>query len=127
MEPDDPIADPMADSMLDPADESMNELERELRQAFERRPAPPSLKRKIMERRRRQNTERLHHRMVFWQRLAASVVLAGVVGGAFAWHNAEERRRGEAAREQVLTALRIANHALYQMNAQLSAQDRDAQ
>jgi predicted type IV restriction endonuclease len=55
------------------------------------------------------------------------VVLAGVVGGAFAWHNVEERRKGEAAREQVLTALRIANHALYRMNAQLSAQDRDAQ
>jgi hypothetical protein len=123
VEPDDPTADPMADSMPDPLDD----LERELRQAFERRPAPPSLKRKIMERRRRQNTERLRHRMVLWQRLAASVVLAGVVGGAFAWHNAEERRKGEAAREQVLTALRIANHALYRMNAQLSAQDRDAQ
>jgi hypothetical protein len=113
----------MPDSMPDPLDD----LERELRQAFERRPAPPSLKRKIMERRRRQNTERLRHRMVLWQRLAASVVLAGVVGGAFAWHNVEERRKGEAAREQVLTALRIANHALYRMNAQLSAQDRDAQ
>jgi hypothetical protein len=127
VEPDDPIADPIADPMADSMPDPLDDLERELRQAFERRPAPPSLKRKIMERRRRQNTERLHHRMVLWQRLAASVVLAGVVGGAFAWHNVEERRKGEAAREQVLTALRIANHALYRMNAQLSAQDRDAQ
>jgi hypothetical protein len=105
----------------------MDELERQLRQALERRPAPPSLKRKIMERRRQRSTERRHDRMVFWQRLAASVVLACAACGAFAWHNVEERRKGEAAREQVLTALRIANHALYQMNVQLAAQDRNAQ
>ena len=105
--------------------EPMDDLERELRQALERRPAPPSLKRKIMERRRMQNTARLHHRAVFWQRLAASVLLAGAVGGAFAWRNAEERRKGEAAREQVYTALRIANRALSQMNAQLQDRNRE--
>jgi hypothetical protein len=107
--------------------EPMDDFERELRQAFERRPAPPSLRRKVMERRRRQNTERLHHRVVFWQRLAASVLLAGAVGGAFAWRNGVERRKGEAAREQVFTALRIANHALNVMNEQLTARSRDAQ
>jgi len=74
------------------------EFDQELKQAFERRPAPPSLKRKLMERRTRQNTERLHHRRVMWERLAASVVLAGVLGGAYAWHDREERRRGEEAR-----------------------------
>ena len=104
-----------------------DEFERELRQAFERRPAPPSLKRKVMERRRRQNTERLHRCVVFWQRLAACVVLAGTVCGAFAWHSDEERRKGEAAREQVFTALRITSHALSEMNAQLAARGRDAQ
>lgn len=124
MEPEEPMDEPILDGAMN---EPMHELERELRQAFERRPAPPSLKRKIMERRRRENTERIHQRAVFWQRLAASVVLAGAVGGAFAWHNVQEQRRGEAAREQVLTALRIANHALYQMNAQLAAQDRNSQ
>ena len=31
--------------------EPMDELERELRQALERQPAPPSLKRKVIERR----------------------------------------------------------------------------
>jgi hypothetical protein len=105
----------------------MNELERELRQAFERRPAPPSLKGKIMERRRRQNTERLHHRVVFWQRLAAAMLLVAALGGGFAWRSAQQRRKGEEAREQVFTALRIANHALNQMNAQLTAQGRDTQ
>ncbi len=107
--------------MPDPTDD----LERELRQAFERRPAPPSLKRKIMERRRMQNTARLHHRVVFWQRLAASVLLACAIGGAFAWHNAEQQRKGEAAREQVYTALRIANRALNKMNAQLQDRKRE--
>jgi uncharacterized protein involved in tolerance to divalent cations len=104
-----------------------DDFERELHQAFERRPAPPSLKRKLMERRRRQNTERLRHRIVFWQRLAACVVLAGLMGGAFAWRSAVERQRGEAAREQVFTALRIANHALDEMNAQLTARGQDGQ
>jgi len=64
---------------------------------------------------------------VFWQRLAASVLLAGALGGAITWRNAEQRRKGEAAREQVFTALRIANHALNEMNAQLAARNRNTQ
>jgi hypothetical protein len=107
--------------------EPIDDFERELQQAFERRPAPPSLKRKIMERRRFQRADRLHHRAVFWQRLAASVLLAGALGGAITWRNAEQRRKGEAAREQVFTALRIANHALNEMNAQLAARNRNTQ
>jgi hypothetical protein len=39
----------------------------------------------------------------------------------------EERARGEAARQQVLTALRITSHALNQMNMQLAAHRRDGQ
>ena len=107
------------------APEPIDDFERELRQAFERRPAPPSLKRKIMERRQRRNSERLHRRVVFWQRLAASVLLVVAAGGALMWRNESQRRKGEAAREQVYTALRIANHALHVMNAQLTSQDRD--
>ncbi|HUA92061.1 MAG TPA: hypothetical protein VL991_05805 [Terracidiphilus sp.] len=109
------------------APEPVDDFERELRQAFERRPAPPSLKRKIMERRRRQNTERIHRRVVFWQRLAASVLLAVAVSGVFLWRDMDERRKGEAARDQVFTALRIAHHALSEMNAQLAASGRGAQ
>lgn len=105
--------------------EPIDDFERELLQACERRPAPPRLKRKILERRSRQNSECLRQRIIFWQRLAATVLLAGTVGGAFVWRNAEERRRGEEARDQVLTALRIANHALMEMNAQLGATHGD--
>ena len=104
--------------------EPINDFERELQQAMERRPAPPSLKRKILDRKRRQNAERLRGRIVFWQRLAASVVLAGVLGGVFAWRSAEERRKGEEAKQQVFTAIRIANHALSEMNAQLKEQSQ---
>ncbi len=101
----------------------MDEFERELHEALERRPAPPSLKRKLMERRHARNQQ---SHAVLWQRLAASLALAAVLGGAMAWdgHIREERRKGEAAREQVLTALRIANHALNHMNQQLAAHSR---
>ncbi len=99
----------------------MEEFEQELRQAFERRPAPPSLKRLLMER-RHEKEPRSH--AFQWQRIAAAVVLIAVLGGGAAWHQQEEQRKGEAARQQVLTALRITNHALNQMNTQLAAHGR---
>ena len=103
--------------------EPMDDFERELQQQMLRMPAPPYLKRKVMARKQARDTERTHRRVVFWQRLAASVALCGAVGGGVAWHNIEERRKGEEAREQVMVALRIASHALNQMNAQLAAHD----
>lgn len=105
----------------------MDEFERELRQAFERRPAPPGLKRRLMEQRNRGRTQRLHRRVVWGERLAASVVLAGVLGGALVWRHAKEVRKGQAAREQVLTALRITSHALHDMNARLAARNSASQ
>ncbi len=109
-----------------PRNEPGSDFERELRQALERRPAPPSLKGKVLNRRRRQNTERLRHRVIFLERLAASLVLAAALGGAFAWRSAVERRRGERARAEVFTALRIASHALDAMNAQLANREQDS-
>ncbi len=107
--------------------EPKDDFEQELQQAMLPRPAPPSLKRKILERRKRQNTQRVHVRLVMWQRVAASVVLAAMAGGAYVWHNAEERRKGEEAKQQVLTALRITSHALKQMNQQLAEHSRSAE
>lgn len=100
----------------------MDDFERELREAFERQPAPPALKRRVMEQRQ---WRRPQSRAFGWQRLAASLVLAAVLGGALAWHRAEERRKGEEASQQVLTALRITNHALNEMNARLVSHDRN--
>lgn len=105
----------------------MDDFEQELRQAMVRRPAPPSLKRKILDGRRRQNTERIHARVVMWQRLAASVVLAAMAGGAYAWHNAEQHRKGEEAKQQVMTAFRITGHALERMNQQLADRNRNGE
>jgi hypothetical protein len=102
----------------------MDEFEIKLRQAFERRPAPPSLKRRVMDRRDRRRTERLHSRVVLWQRLAASLVLAAALGGALTWRHVEEQHKGESARRQVLTALRITNHALNELNARLAVRNR---
>jgi hypothetical protein len=102
----------------------MDELEQELRQAFARQPAPPGLKRRIMQRRRALES-RSH--AVLWQRLAAVLVLTAVLGGGVAWHQREQQRKGEAARQQVLTALRITNHALDHMNQQLAAHGRASQ
>jgi len=109
---------------LEPQDD-MDDFERELQAALARRPAPLDLKRKIVGRRRQQAGR--SRRMIWMERLAASLILAAVAGGAAFWRHQEEQRRGEEARQQVFTALRIANHALEQMNAQLAEHNRDAQ
>lgn len=100
--------------------EPMEEFELELREALRPRTAPLSLKRGVMEKR----CARRLRPIANWQRLAASVALAAALGGVAQWRHAEEVRKGEAARQQVLTALRIAGYALDKMNLQLAAQGR---
>jgi len=107
---------------------AMEEFESELREAFARRPAPPSLKRRLQERglldngrRERNRPARPENHWITWQKLAACLALTAVLAGGVEWHIAEQRRKEEAAREQVLTALRITSHALNQMNARLAA------
>ena len=112
-----------------------DDLESELRESLKRRPAPASLKGKVMERRRQnrgqilpiRSTTRQRNRMIWLERVAASLVLAGVAGSAAIGHYAIERRKGEEAKQQVFTALRITNHALQVMNEQLQQQDNDSQ
>ena len=101
-------------------------LNRNCEQALERRPAPPSLKRKVMERRGLRTMERRHSHWLIWQRVAAGLLLAAMLGGAMEWklRRAEERRKGEEARRQVMTALRITGHALNEVNGQLAARNR---
>ena len=102
--------------------ENMDDFEKELRQALERRPAPPSLKRRIMERRGLLLIERRTGRWLVWQRVAAGLLVAAMVGGAVQWklRRDEERRQGEEARRQVMIALRITGRALNEVNAQLN-------
>ena len=106
--------------------EPIDEFEKELQQVLQRRPAPPSLKAKILQRRGLKSIERRHSLSLMWQRLAAGLVLAGILGGAMTWRlqKAEERRKGEEARRQVMIALRITGHALKEMNTRLTARER---
>jgi hypothetical protein len=111
----------------------MDEFEEEVRQAFERRPAPPGLKRRLMEK-RRGPAQRKSFPLFAWRGLAASVVSVSLcilaalaVYGNYRQREAEKQREGEAARQQVLTALRITNHALDHMNKQLVARGRSSQ
>jgi hypothetical protein len=107
--------------------EAMDNLERGLRQAFARRPAPPGLKRHLLDQRRRQQADRGHRRFVLWQRLAATLILACTLGGLLAWQHVRQQRKGEELRQQVLTAFRITNHALDQMNRQLASHGQNDQ
>jgi hypothetical protein len=113
--------DPMRQS--DSAD-TMRAFETELQQAFLRRPAPPGLKRRIVDQRNSRRTAQSRYRIALWQRLAACFILVAVLGGALTWRHVEEQRKGEAARDQVLTALRITSRALNQVQAQLAARNR---
>ena len=104
----------------------MDEFELELKQALERRPAPPGLKGRVMARRSAQRLASRRTHSVLWMRLAASLVIVALLGGVADWkvRQVQEQRRGEAARQEVLTALRITGHALNHVHEQLAAHDR---
>jgi hypothetical protein len=112
-----------------------DEFERELRESLRRQPAPPSLKRKVMELRRQQRTQvrfsrasaGQRSRMIWFERIAASLVVASVAGSAVVGHYAIERRKGEEAKQKVFIALRITNHAFQVMNEQLQERDKNSQ
>ena len=101
--------------------EPMDEFEEKLVGILTPYPAPPSLKRAILQRRSCERN-RKRGRMVWFERLAASIVLACAAGGALYWRHSVDVRKGEEAKQQVFTALRIANRALQQMNLQLEQQ-----
>jgi hypothetical protein len=101
--------------------EPRDDFEKELQQALQRRPAPPSLKRRIMERRGMLTMERRYTHWIVWQRVAAGLLLAAVLTGGMEWklHREEEKRQGEEARRQVMIALRITGHALNEVKQRL--------
>lgn len=103
----------------------MDDFEQELKLAMERQPAPPGLKSRILRQRAQRTAERRRHHSMLWMRLAASLLVIAVLGGAADWsvHKADERRRGEEARRQVRMALRITGRELNQVHARLAAHD----
>ena len=80
-------------------------LENDLKRALRRQAPAPGFAGRVMQ--RIQDGERPKHRPVWWRAAAASVTLAAILGG-YATHRVVEHRRGERAKEQVLTAMRIA-------------------
>jgi hypothetical protein len=96
----------------------MDEFERELKQALVRRPAPPSLKRRILARRKGRP---VHRPEMMWMRMAASLLIVALLGGAgrWGWQEHQERVRGEEAKRQVLLALRITGHALDEVSVRV--------
>jgi hypothetical protein len=99
-----------------------DDFESELHAAFARVPAPPDLRRKVMNQLWEQAWS-ARRRMVWFERVAASLVVVAVMGGAVVGRKAIERRRGEEAKKQVFTALRIVNRALDEMNVQLQERE----
>ena len=96
-------------------DPKIADLERRLRLALRHQPAPAGLRTRVLAQSQslsRARRARQHGRTWVLQRLAASLVLAAVFAGLVVYRQSEERRKGEAARQQVLTALRITSHAL---------------
>lgn len=110
----------------EPTERMQDRFELELKQAFERLPAPPGLKTRIMAARRERQAVRQHWFSLMWMRVAASLLIVAMVAGAIGWQyqRIQERRRGEEARQQVLTALRITGHALDLVQQHLSARNR---
>ena len=97
----------------------LQDFERKLRMAIVRREAPLGLKSRVLaQARERRQAQR--GRLWIWQRVAATLVVAAVLGGFVEYRHIEEQRKGEAAREQVLTALRITSKTMNRVQEKLA-------
>ncbi len=109
----------------------MDDFEEQLKRSFERWPAPPSLKQRLMENRRRRKERprwfALPREVLVALSLCLFVGVFAALYGGISSYQAEQRRKAEDVRQQVLTALRITNHALDHMNHQLAAHHRASQ
>lgn len=79
-------------------------LENDLKRALRRESPPAGFAGRVLQ---RIEAEKAPKRPIWWRAAAASVTLGLLLGG-YATHRVVEHRKGEAAKEQVLTAMRIA-------------------
>jgi hypothetical protein len=86
-------------------------LEYELKQALRRREPPAGFTERVMAAVERDGAVTPRRRP--WHALAAAALFAAIVGGAATVRVIEERREGERAKEEVMTALRIAGAKLH--------------
>lgn len=98
----------------------MQEFEGKLRMAMARREAPLGLKTRVLAQARSRARERQHSRIWIWQRVVATLVVAAAIGGFAEYRHVEELRKGEAAKEQVLTALRITSRTMNRVQERLA-------
>lgn len=109
------------------SEQELAEFEQKLKFAMQHRAAPLGLKQRVLAR-ARERRQTGHGRLWIMQRLAASIVLAAMFGGFAVYRQAEERaaeqKRGEQAREQVLTAMRITSRTLNRVNERLAETGR---
>ncbi|WP_263355640.1 hypothetical protein [Acidicapsa ligni] len=101
----------------------IEEFEQKLRFALQHRAAPVGMKQRVLALARERRQKR-HGWQWMMQRVTASLVLAAMVGGALVYHQVDERHKGEAAREQVMLALKITNKTLNRVNARLTDDDQ---
>jgi hypothetical protein len=104
-------------------EQELADFERQLRSALQYRDAPVGLKQRVLARARERRQAR-HGRGWLLQRVAASVLLAGAIGGFAVYRRAEEQRKGEEARQQVMTAFRITSRTLDRVNDRLMDSDK---
>ena len=108
------------------SEQELAAFEQKLRTAMRYRPAPAGLKARVLAHARERRSARHGWGWLTLnvQRVAASVLmaaaLAGVAGGFAVHHQKEEHRKGEQARDQVMTAFRITNHALNRVGDRLA-------
>ena len=81
-------------------------LENDLKRALRRQAPAPGFAGRVLQH-IEEAERRPARRPVWWRAAAASVTLAAILGG-YATHRVVENRRGVRAKEQVLTAMRIA-------------------
>jgi len=90
---------------------------------MQRREAPLGMKQRVLAR-ARERRQAQHGRWWMVQRIAASALLATIFGGIAVYKQVQERalerKRGEEARDQVMTALRITHKTLDHVNERLA-------